>query len=154
MFKKATQCRLLKPLVFFNSINLHASRLLLLQLNIFRVLQFFIQYRESNAINNEHFMRMFTPNVFDLIASRCTLMCVIRKTQRRMASTLIFSRCFSPRAPFNQVVMVMLKPSQSHSGGVIVLYNIAQELQFLTGEKKTNPILGLGSPWQPSNYRT
>ena len=45
----------------------------------------------------------------------------------------------SPRAPFNQVVMAMLKPSQSHSGGVIVdpyIENIAQELQFLTGEKK------------------
>ena len=37
----------------------------------------FVQYRESNAINNEHFMRMFPPNVFDLIASRCILMCVI-----------------------------------------------------------------------------
>ena len=62
---------------FFNSIKLHTSRLLLLQLNIFRVLQFFIQHSESNAINNEHFMRMFTPNVFDLIAFRCILMCVI-----------------------------------------------------------------------------
>ena len=37
----------------------------------------FVQHRESNAINNEHFMRMFPPNVFDLIASRCILMCVI-----------------------------------------------------------------------------
>ena len=47
--------------------------------------------------------------------------------------------------------MAMLKPSQSHSGGVIVnpyTGNIAQELQFLTGETKTNPILNLGSPWQ------
>ena len=35
--------------------------------------------------------------------------------------------------------MVMFMPSQSHSGGVIVkpyTGNIAQELQFLTGEKK------------------
>ena len=43
--------------------------------------------------------------------------------------------------------MAMLKPSQSHSGGVIVkpsTGNIAQ--------KKNNPILRLGSPWQPSNY--
>ena len=35
--------------------------------------------------------------------------------------------------------MAMPKPSQSHSGGVIVkpyTGNIAQELQFLTGEKK------------------
>ena len=53
--------------------------------------------------------------------------------------------------------MAMLKPSQSHSGGVIVkpyTGNIAQELQFLSGEdrkKKTNAILRLGSPWQPSN---
>ena len=55
--------------------------------------------------------------------------------------------------------MAMLKPSQSHSGGVTVkpyTGNIAQELQFLTGEKKkkkkknTNPIFRLGSPWQPS----
>ena len=52
--------------------------------------------------------------------------------------------------------MAMLKPSQSHSGGVIVkpyTGNIAQELQFLSGEdrkKKNNPILRLGSPWQPS----
>ena len=37
----------------------------------------FVQHRESNAINNEHFMRMFPPNVFDLIAPRCILMCVI-----------------------------------------------------------------------------
>ena len=52
--------------------------------------------------------------------------------------------------------MEMLKPSQSHTVGVIVkpcyTGNIAQELQFLTGEKKkTEPILRLGSPWQPSN---
>ena len=51
--------------------------------------------------------------------------------------------------------MAMLKPSQSYSGGVIVKRytgNIAQELQFLTGEKKkAYPILRLGSPWQPSN---
>ena len=35
--------------------------------------------------------------------------------------------------------MAMLKPSQSYSGGVIFkpyTGNIAQELQFLTGEKK------------------
>ena len=35
----------------------------------------------------------------------------------------------------------MFTPSQSHSGGVIVkpyTGNIAQELQFLTGEKKNN----------------
>ena len=62
-----------------------------------------------------------------------------------MASTRIFSRCSSPRAPFNQVVMVMLKPSQSYSGGVIFnpyTGNIAQEMQFLSGEdrkKKTIP---------------
>ena len=42
--------------------------------------------------------------------------------------------------------MEMLKPSQSHSVGVIVkpyTGNMAQELQFLTGEKKkkTKPIL-------------
>ena len=55
--------------------------------------------------------------------------------------------------------MAMLKPSQSYSGGVTVkpyIGNIAQELQFLTGEKKkkkTNPVLRLGSPWQPSNKR-
>ena len=43
----------------------------------------------------------------------------------------------------------MLKPSQSHSGGVIVKPykgNISQELQFLTGEKKNKrlekPALG------------
>ena len=56
-----------------------------------------------------------------------------------MESTPNFSRCSSPRAHFNQVVMVMFMPNQSHSGGVI--YNIAQELQFLvekTGEKN-NP---------------
>ena len=50
--------------------------------------------------------------------------------------------------------MAMFKPSQSHSGDVIVkpyTSNIAQELQFLTGEKKNNPISRLGSPWQPSN---
>ena len=50
--------------------------------------------------------------------------------------------------------MVMFTPSQSHSGDVIVkpyTGNIAQELQFLTGEKKTNLILRLGSLWQPSN---
>ena len=73
-----------------------------------------------------------------------------------MASTWIFSRCSSPRAPFNQVVMAMPKPSQSHSGGVIVkpyTGNIAQELQFLTGEKKkkTKPILRLDCHRQPSN---
>ena len=55
--------------------------------------------------------------------------------------------------------MAMLKPSQSYSGGFIVdpyTGNIAQEMQFLSGEdrkKKTNPILRLGSPWQPSNKR-
>ena len=52
--------------------------------------------------------------------------------------------------------MVMFMPSQSHSGGVTVkpyTGNIAQEFQFLTGEKKTNPILRLGGPWQPSNER-
>ena len=53
--------------------------------------------------------------------------------------------------------MAIPKPIQSYSGGVIVkpcTGNIAQELQFLTGEKKkTNPILRLGSPWQPSNKR-
>ena len=37
----------------------------------------FVQYRESNAVNSEHFTRMFPPNIFDLIASRCILMCVI-----------------------------------------------------------------------------
>ena len=43
--------------------------------------------------------------------------------------------------------MAMFKPSQSYSGGVIVdpyTGNIAQDLQFLSGEdrkKKTNPIL-------------
>ena len=52
--------------------------------------------------------------------------------------------------------MAMLKPIQSYSGGVIVkpyTGNIAQELQFLTGEKKkkNQPHLRLGSPWQPSN---
>ena len=51
--------------------------------------------------------------------------------------------------------MAMFKPSQSHSGGIIVkpyTGNIAQELQFLSGEdrKKNNPILRLGSLWQPS----
>ena len=62
--------------------------------------------------------------------------------------------------------MAIPKPSQSYSGGVIVkpyTGNIAQELQFLTGEKKktkkknkkkTNPILRLGSPWQPSKKKT
>ena len=57
--------------------------------------------------------------------------------------------------------MEMLKPSQSHTVGVIVkpyTGNIAQELQFLTEKKKkkkkkTKPILRLGSPWQPSNNR-
>ena len=55
--------------------------------------------------------------------------------------------------------MAMFKPSQSYSGGVTVdpyTGNIAQEMQFLSGEdrkKKTNPILRLGCPWQPSNYR-
>ena len=56
-----------------------------------------------------------------------------------MASIWLFSRCSSPRASFNQVVMAMFKPSQSHSGGVIVkpyTGKIAQELQFLTGGKK------------------
>ena len=51
--------------------------------------------------------------------------------------------------------MAMLKPSQSHSGGVIVnayIGNIAQELQFLTG-RKTNPILKQGRPSQPSKYQ-
>ena len=53
--------------------------------------------------------------------------------------------------------MPMLNPIQSYSGGVTVdpyTGNIAQELQFLSGEdrkKKTNPILRLGCPWQPSN---
>ena len=42
--------------------------------------------------------------------------------------------------------MAMFKPSQSHSGGVSVnpyIGNIAQELEFLTGEnrKKTTPFL-------------
>ena len=55
--------------------------------------------------------------------------------------------------------MTMLKPSQSHSGGVIVkpyTGNIAQELQFLSGEdrKKNQPHLRLGSPWQPSKKPT
>ena len=56
-----------------------------------------------------------------------------------MESTQNFSRCSSPPAHFNQVVMAMFKPSQSHSGSVIVkpyTGNIAQELQFLTGKKK------------------
>ena len=52
--------------------------------------------------------------------------------------------------------MAMLKPSQSHTVGVIVdpyTGNIAQELQFLSGEdrkkkEKNNPILRLGCPWQ------
>ena len=73
-----------------------------------------------------------------------------------MESTQDFSRCSSPPAHINQVVMVMFTPSQSHSGGVIgkpYTGNIAQELQFLTGGKKTKPILRLGSPWQPSNKR-
>ena len=52
--------------------------------------------------------------------------------------------------------MAMPKPSQSHSGGVIVkpyTGNIAQELQFLTGEKKKKkPILRLDCHRQPSNY--
>ena len=39
--------------------------------------------------------------------------------------------------------MAMFKPSQSHSGGITVKPYIAQELQFLTGEKKTKPILRL-----------
>ena len=77
-----------------------------------------------------------------------------------MASTRIFSRCSSPRASFNQVVMAMLKPSQSYSAGFIVdpyTGNIAQEMQFLSGEdrkKITSPILRLGSPWQPSKNTT
>ena len=55
--------------------------------------------------------------------------------------------------------MAILKPSQSYSGGGFVdpyRGNIAQDLQFLSGEdrkKKTNPIFRLGSPWQPSNKR-
>ena len=57
-----------------------------------------------------------------------------------MESTQDFSRCSSPPAHFNQVVMVMMfTPSQSHIGAVIVqpyTGNIAQELQFLTGGKK------------------
>ena len=60
-----------------------------------------------------------------------------------MASTWIFLRFSSPRAPFNQVVMAMLKPSQWHTVGVTVkpyTGNVAQDLQFLSGEdrKKTN----------------
>ena len=54
--------------------------------------------------------------------------------------------------------MAMPKPSQSHTVGVIVkpyTGNIAQELQFLTGEKKkkkkTKPILRLDCHRQPSN---
>ena len=64
-----------------------------------------------------------------------------------MESAWNFSRSSSPRAHFNRAVMVMFTPSQSHSGGVIVkprTGNIAQELQFLTGQKKPNPILRLG----------
>ena len=56
-----------------------------------------------------------------------------------MGSTQDLSRCSSPPAHFNQVVMVTFTPSQSHSGGVIVqpyTGKIAQELQFLTGGKK------------------
>ena len=55
--------------------------------------------------------------------------------------------------------MVMLMPSQSHSGGAIVnpyIGNVAQELQFLSGEyKKKKPTPFLGWVWQPSNkYHT
>ena len=51
--------------------------------------------------------------------------------------------------------MAMFKPSQSHSGSVTVKAytgNIAQELQFLTGEnsKKTKPHFKTGLP-QPSS---
>ena len=45
--------------------------------------------------------------------------------------------------------MAMFKPSQSHSGGVIVkpyTDNIAQELQFLTGEKKNEAHFKTGLP--------
>ena len=61
-----------------------------------------------------------------------------------MESTWNSSRCSFPRAPINQVVMAMFKPSQSHSGSVIVkpyTGNIAQELQFLTEKtgKKYQP---------------
>ena len=65
-----------------------------------------------------------------------------------MESTQNFSRCSSPRGHFNQVVMVMFTPSQSHSGGVIVkpyTGNIAQELQFLTGGKKKKKTRGFKS---------
>ena len=51
--------------------------------------------------------------------------------------------------------MAMLKPSQSHSGGVIVkpyTGNIAQELQFLTGEKKNQPHFH-GNPVLKSSQR-
>ena len=47
--------------------------------------------------------------------------------------------------------MAMLKLSQSYSGGVTVkpyTGNIAQELQFLTGEKKNQP------HFKTSNYNT
>ena len=43
----------------------------------------------------------------------------------------------------------MLKPSQSHSGGVILRKNCSRIAHW---KKKTNPILRLSSPWQPSNY--
>ena len=47
--------------------------------------------------------------------------------------------------------MAMFKPSQSHSGGIIgkpFTGNIAQELQFLTGEdrKKNQPHFKTGLP--------
>ena len=53
--------------------------------------------------------------------------------------------------------MVMFKPSQSHSGGVIVKPYMQAILRkncnFLLERKKTKPILRLGSLWQPSyNY--
>ena len=73
-----------------------------------------------------------------------------------MESIQDLSRCSLPPAHFNQVVMVMFTPSQSHSGGVIVkpyTGNIAQEYRTEEPEekkKKTKPILRLGSPWQPS----
>ena len=71
-----------------------------------------------------------------------------------MESTWNFLRCSLPRAHFNQVVMGMFMPSQSHSGGVslnLYIGNITQELQFLTGGKKTKLILRLACHRQPSN---
>ena len=47
--------------------------------------------------------------------------------------------------------MAMFRPSQSHSGDFTVNPYIAQELQFLTEEKK-NPILILDCRRQPSSY--